>query len=222
MREALTGYSRYIATARVAKHRLFIWVDGDVLADGQLIAIARDDDYFFGILHSRLHEVWSLRMGTSLEDRPRYTPTTTFETFPWPPGHEDTSSPAYQAIAAAAKQLHEEREAWLNPIPTPKSPPHFVERGLATPLPAQRGGAGGGEKDRTLTNLYNALNVWRGKESIRVPAAAADFAPRLDELHPALDMAVCDAYGWPHEILGDEEEILRRLLALNLERAGHS
>ena len=77
----------------------------DILPDHQLIAIARDDDYFFGVLHSRLHEVWSLRMGTSLEDRPRYTPTTTFETFPfpWPPGHEDTSSPVYQAIAEAAR-----------------------------------------------------------------------------------------------------------------------
>ena len=30
------------------------------------------------------HERWSLRLGTSLEDRPRYTPNTTFETFPFP------------------------------------------------------------------------------------------------------------------------------------------
>ena len=51
---------------------------------------ARDDDYFFGVLHSRAHEVWSLRLGTSLEDRPRYTPSTCFETFPfpYPPGTE--------------------------------------------------------------------------------------------------------------------------------------
>lgn len=75
-------------------------------------------------------------------------------------------------------------------------------------------------RERTLTNLYNALNVWRGVEKIRVVADAADFAPRLDDLHRALDVAVCDAYGWPREILADDEEILRRLLALNLERAG--
>jgi hypothetical protein len=30
---------------------------------------------------------------------------------------------------------------------------------------------------------------------------------------------VCDAYGWPYDVLDDEEDILRRLLALNLERA---
>jgi hypothetical protein len=46
------------------------------------IVFARDDDYFFGVLHSKPHELWALRMGTSLEDRPRYTPPTTFETFP--------------------------------------------------------------------------------------------------------------------------------------------
>lgn len=55
---------------------------------------------------------------------------------------------------------------------------------------------------------------------MKVKEAAGDFAPRLDELHTALDQAVRDAYGWPHNILSDEEEILRRLLALNLERAG--
>ncbi len=45
--------------------------------------IAREDDYTFGVLHLRVHELWLLRLGTSLEDRPRYTPSTTFP-FPWP------------------------------------------------------------------------------------------------------------------------------------------
>ena len=199
LRAATNSLSRLIVTPTLAKHRVYVWGDPKTLYNQQVISIARSDDYFFGVLHSRLHEVWSLRMGTSLEDRPRYTPTTTFETFPfpWSPGHEPSDDPRYQAIAAAAKQLHTERDAWLNP-------------------------AGLGEKAlkaRTLTNLYNALNVWRGKEKMKnIKAAAADFAPRLDELHKALDRAVCDAYGWPHEVLGDEEEMLRRLLALNLAR----
>jgi len=138
-------------------------------------------------------------MGTSLEDRPRYTPTTTFETFPfpWSPGHEDESHPAHAAISSAAAQLHQERQAWLNP-----------EDASAKEL-----------KDRTLTNLYNALQVWRKQDSMKTKPAARDFAPRLDELHRALDEAVCDAYGWEHDVLDDEEEILRHLLALNLERA---
>ena len=86
MWQALTGLSRYVVTARVAKHRLFGWLDARICPDSQLIVIARDDDTTFGILHSRFHELWSLRLGTSLEDQPRYTPSTTFETFPFPPG----------------------------------------------------------------------------------------------------------------------------------------
>ncbi|WP_136686135.1 class I SAM-dependent DNA methyltransferase, partial [Falsirhodobacter xinxiangensis] len=84
MRRALSGLGRYIISPRVSKYRLFVWAPVSTLADSAVIAIARDDDTTFGILHSRFHELWSLRMGTSLEDRPRYTPSTTFETFPFP------------------------------------------------------------------------------------------------------------------------------------------
>ena len=40
------------------------------------------------MLHSRVHELWSLRMCTSMGEGndPRYTPTTCFETFPFPAG----------------------------------------------------------------------------------------------------------------------------------------
>jgi type II restriction/modification system DNA methylase subunit YeeA len=86
MHKALAGLSRFIVTPRVAKHRLFSWMRAPALADCQIIAIAREDDTVFGILHSRFHEVWALRLGTALEDRPRYTPSTTFETFPFPDG----------------------------------------------------------------------------------------------------------------------------------------
>ena len=88
MWDALEGLSRYIVTPAVAKHRLFVWLDARVCPDHQLIVIARDDDTTFGILHSRFHEAWSLRMGTSVGkgNDPRYTPTTTFGTFPFPRG----------------------------------------------------------------------------------------------------------------------------------------
>jgi type II restriction/modification system DNA methylase subunit YeeA len=73
MRAALKGLPRYIVTPHVSKHRIFVWLAASVLPDKMLIVIARSDDTTFGILHSRFHELWSLRMGTSLEDRPRYT-----------------------------------------------------------------------------------------------------------------------------------------------------
>ncbi len=223
VRAIINSGSRYIATPRVAKHRTFVWVDAHSLVDSRLFAIDREDDYFFGVLHSRIHEVWSLATSSrhGAGNDPTYNNTTCFETFPfpWSPGQEDESSPAYAAISAAAQQLNAERSAWLNP----------------DSLPDASGRAGEGleegkkYKDRTLTNLYNALNGWRGLETIKLKPAAADFAPRLDALHQLLDRAVCAAYGW--DDMGGagyavniytpagEEEILKRLLALNLERA---
>ncbi len=201
MWRALAGLSRYIATPTVAKHRLFVWLDAGICPDHQLIVIAREDDTTFGILHSRFHEAWSLRLGTSLEDRPRYTPTTTFETFPFPdglsplvPAEEYTGDPRAAAIARAARRLAGLRERWLNP-------PEWVEW-VAEPAPGypkrpvpRDEAAARALKARTLTNLYNARPQW------------------LADAHAALDAAVAAAYGWPEEV--GEEEALRALLALN-------
>ena len=140
MRIALAKRDRFIAVPRVAKHLLFVWLPPETLPDHALIVFARDDDWFFGVLHSRFHQVWALRMGTQLEDRPRYTPTTCFETFPfpWPPAtplgkltrvQEDQRT----AIAQAARALDGQRCEWL---------------GDRT------------DKKRTLTALYNARPAW--------------------------------------------------------------
>jgi hypothetical protein len=93
----------------VAKHRIFVWLDQGVLPDHQLIVFARDDDCVFGVLHSRLHEVWGLKLEIRLETRPRYTPTICFETFPFP-----RPTPAQQsAIAEARRALDASRRNWL-------------------------------------------------------------------------------------------------------------
>lgn len=182
MRRALAHLQRFLVTPRVAKHRTFSWLESQFLPDDRLYVFARDDDYFFGILHSRIHEVWSLATSSrhGVGNDPTYNNTTCFETFPfpWPPGHEPTNDPRVQAIAQAAKELVEKRDAWLNPP-----------------------GAGEAElKKRTLTNLYNQRPTW------------------LDLAHKKLDAAVFAAYGWPATL--SDEEILARLLELNLERTG--
>jgi len=100
---------RYIATLCISKHRLFVWLKPPVLPDHAPIVFARDDDYFFGVLHSRLHEVWALKLGTQLETRPRYTPTTCFETFPMPKPDKMQQG----KIAEAAKALDDARNNWL-------------------------------------------------------------------------------------------------------------
>jgi len=140
MRSRLSKLNRYVVTPVTAKYRLFTWIDASTLPDITVSVFARDDDYFFGVLHSRAHELWALRMGTSLEDRPRYTPTSCFETFPlpWPPGEEPVDDPVVEEISAAAKHLDELRHNWLNPE-------GIMEAEL---------------KKRTLTNLYNARPSW--------------------------------------------------------------
>lgn len=156
LRKAITGLRRMIVTPTVAKHRLFAWLPTEVYPDHQLIVFARSDDYFFGVLHSRAHEVWSLRMGTWLGkgNDPRYTPTTCFETFPfpWAPGTEPVHDPRVMVIAAAAKELDEKRRAWLDP-------PGASETEL---------------KKRTLTNLYNERPTWLRNLHARLDRAVWD------------------------------------------------
>ena len=106
----------------------------------------------------------------------RYTPTTCFETFPFPkPTEGDRAS-----ISEAARRLDELRRNWLDP----------------------EGASEAELKKRTLTNLYNARPTW------------------LDNAHRRLDEAVFAAYGWPADV--SDEDVLKNLLALNLERAGSS
>ena len=204
MWKALDGLARYIATPRVAKHRIFVWLNASICPDCQLIVIARDDDTTFGILHSRFHEVWSLRLGTWLGvgNDPRYTPTTTFETFPFPeglspdiPATEYANDPHAVAIAEAARRLVKLRDNWLNP-------PEWVEW-LEEPVPgypkrpvACDEAAAKEIKKRTLTNLYNARPQW------------------LTDAHATLDAAVAAAYGWEADI--SDDDMLRELLEINI------
>ena len=147
MREAVRHLSRLIVTPRVSKHRLFAWIEKETLPDSATITIARDDDYTFGVLHSRFHDLWALAMGTQLESRPRYTPTTCFETFPFPEPDEAQRA----AIAAAAARLNQLREGWLNP-------PNATASEL---------------KRRTLTNLYNQRPTWLVNDHAALDAAVA-------------------------------------------------
>jgi len=147
--------------------------EGVSIPDKMLIVVARSDEATFGILPSRFHELWALRLGTGLEDRPRYTHV--FETFPFPAGltpADDVSLPPLQGegakarIATAAQALNQLRENWLNP-------PEWADW-ARTPEEEKAG-------------------------------------------YPARPVA--KAYGWnDYTPEMPDEEILRRLLALNLER----
>jgi type II restriction/modification system DNA methylase subunit YeeA len=136
MRAALAGLKRYIATPNVTKHRLFVWLDAATLPDHQLIVFASDDDYTFGVLHSKVHELWARATGTQLREMEsgfRYTPTSCFETFPFPKPTAEQRA----AIGEAAKNLDTRRNGWLAQVATEADP-----------------------RPRTLTELYNSRPSW--------------------------------------------------------------
>ena len=203
MWRALDGLTRYIATPTVAKHRLFAWCDARICPDHALIVIARADEVTFGILHSRFHEIWSLRLGTWLGkgNDPRYTPTTTFETFPFPeglgpdiPASAYANDPRAKAIADAASHLVGLRDRWLNPPEWVEWTDEPVGSYPQRPVPRNEQAATA-LKARTLTSLYNVRPQW------------------LVDAHTALDEAVAAAYGWPPDI--SDAQVLGELLDLN-------
>ena len=137
LRRAIHGLNRYICTTRVAKHRIFAWVATPTLPDSRLVVFAREDDYSFGVLQSRIHEAWARATGSQLrevESGFAYTPTTTFETFPFPRPTDEQR----EAIAAAARELVRLRDGWLDP-------PGLDPAALAA---------------RTMTNLCNERPTW--------------------------------------------------------------
>jgi hypothetical protein len=224
--ELLGNLQRFIATPRVSKHRVFRWINAPIYPDCAIVAFVRDDDYFFGILHSRLHEVWTLAQGTQLREKEsgfRYTPTTCFETFPFPVASEEQKN----VIGAVAKELNALRENWLNPPEWTRTetleflgtvggpwdryidPATVEDRGtfkvgtVRYPRLVPRDEACAMRlKDRTLTKLYNVRPQW------------------LADCHARLDAAVAASYGFPPDL--SDEQILSRLLELNHERARQS
>ncbi|QWG24140.1 class I SAM-dependent DNA methyltransferase [Bradyrhizobium sediminis] len=205
MRSKIVRLRRYIVTPETSQHRLFVWLSYPVLPDKNLIVIPREDDLMFGLLHSRFHEAWALRKGSDLEDRPRYTHTSTFATFPFPEGMTPNVSalearqlPAAKAIEEAARELDDRRRAWLNPENRieciPEIATGFPDRFVPVDAEAARE-----LSRRTLTALYNEKPTW------------------LVEVHSKLDAAVARAYGWSPDIT--TEEALSRLFEFNQTRA---
>jgi hypothetical protein len=176
LKRATERLARSIFTPRVAEYRPLVWAPTKVVPDSAVVAIDRDGDSTFGILHSRFHELWSLRIGTSLEDRPRYTPSTTFETFPFPegltpdiPASAYASDPLAQAIAPAAAELDRLRQAWLDPPDPVRREPEVVPGYPDRLLPVDDKAA---EilKKRRLTNLYDARPAWLDTAHARLDA----------------------------------------------------
>jgi hypothetical protein len=209
LRAAKQGLPRYIATAMTAKHRIFIFLESAILPDQGLIAITLDQGFWLGLLSSRLHIFWALANGGTLESRPRYNNSRCFETFPFP----DAAAESTAHIGDLAEQLDAHRKRQQAQYP-----------------------------DLTLTGMYNVLEQLRAGQALNAKEQAIHqqgLVSILRELHDDLDRAVFAAYGWSdlaEALVGQpgattplpdkpaaqqeaEEELLRRLVDLNTQRA---
>ena len=167
------------------------------------------------MLHSRFHLLWAHALVAPHGNHPtarRYNFSRTFETFPFPenltpnlPAAACSDNPHARAIAAAARNLVEKRDLWLNQSDLIQRVPEVVP-GYPDRIVPKDPKAAAILKTRTLTNLYNTRGTPEGTW--------------LDNLHRALDEAVAAAYGWPADL--SDDDILGRLLALNHARAGKS
>ena len=188
-RPALSSLRRFIATVETAKHRVFVFLDADILPDNMLINIASDDAYTLSVLSSHLHQVWALAQGARLGvgDTPRYNKTRCFETFPFP---EATPSQI-----ATIRELGERLDT------------HRKARQAAYPDLTLTG----------MYNVMEKLRAEQPLNDKERAIHEKGLVTMLREIHDELDAAVAIAYGWPADL--PEAEILARLVALNKTRA---
>lgn len=188
LRAALVGLPRYIATVETAKHRVFQFLDAEVLPDNKLIVFALEDAYHLGVLSSRLHVTWALATGSHLGvgNDPVYVKSRCFDPFPFP----DATEAQQAEIRKLAEQLdgHRKRQQAANPVLTLTD----------------------------LYNVVEKLRA--GQPLTPKEAAVKDqgLAVVVLDLHRQLDAAVAAAYGWPTDL--PDAEILTRLVALNAIR----
>ena len=210
LRGYLDGLPRYIATVETSKHRVFTFLDQEILPDNKLVAIGVSDAAVLGIFSSIVHVIWSLAAGSWLGvgNDSVYVKTRCFEPFPFPALEE---SPLKQRIRDLGERLdaHRKKQQALHP-------------------------------DLTLTGLYNVLEAIRAGTPLTAKEKAIHdkgLVSILQQIHDELDAAVLEAYGWSDlsrrvgilPTSGEKEcgrdthspceELLTRLVALNHARA---
>jgi hypothetical protein len=173
-RPALAGLRRYVATTETAKHRWFEFLDSSILPDNRLIVFASEDALHLGVLSSRIHVVYALRAGGTLEDRPVYNKSRCFDPFPFP------------ACDAAAqdriRQIAEELDAHRKRVQAQH--PGLTLTGMYNVLQKLRAGEALNAKDKQIHD--------------------AGLVSVLQQLHHDLDAAVFAAYGWPATLTDTE------------------
>jgi hypothetical protein len=168
LRSSLAGLERYTATVETAKHRIFQFLEADILPDNKLVVIALDDAFHLGVLSSRVHLVYSSpdAAGALLESRPVYVKSRCFDPFPFPLCGETEKK--------RIRKLAEELDAHRKRVQAQHG---LTLTGLYNVLEKLRAGE--------ALNATEKLIHDQGLVSV------------LRQLHDDLDAAVFAAYGWP-------------------------
>lgn len=211
------GLCRVFASALTTKHLSFSALPTNVICTHALSVFATDRWDHYSVMQSTLHEAWARKYSGALETRLRYSPSDCFETYPFPEGLWQAANPALSDIG---ERYHEHRRALMRHLWLGLTDIYnlFHARDLTPELVAKASKKSGEEAKAGYRNLLE-----------------------LRRLHQGLDEAVRDAYGW-HDLKLDHDfyevetlpendrvrytisptarkEVLRRLLALNHERA---
>lgn len=102
----LAPLERCLACSQVSKHLLFAFQPADRVFAHTLNVFPLDDWFSFAVLQSRIHEAWARSLASSMKTDMRYTPSTCFETFPFPRGTQRQHNEA----AAAGEALYDLRQ----------------------------------------------------------------------------------------------------------------
>ena len=200
----ISGLSRVLAiNCGATQHFAFAFLPNDMVFANTLAIIAYQTYAMFCLLQSRVHEIWARFFGSSLGDGLRYTPSDCFETFPLAINKKSTDE-----LESVGQAYYDFRANLMN------------------------------RNNQGLTKTYNRFHD---------PSENDREILKLRELHALMDKAVLDAYGWT-DILAScdfvggnqtdanesatrtqsvryrwpdavRDEVLRRLLELNAERA---
>lgn len=108
--EAIEPLERCLVTARVTKHLILSFQPTDRIFAETLYAFAMERFTPFSVLQSRIHELWARLLGSSLEERLRYSASDTFDTFSFPQPDPRTVIPE---LENRGNELYDARARWM-------------------------------------------------------------------------------------------------------------
>lgn len=107
---AIEGLPRCLVTARVTKHLMFSFQPTDRILNEKLYVFPFSGFTQLAVLQSRVHEVWTRLLSSTMKNDLNYSASDCFETFPFPDPNPRAVLPALEAIG---QRLYDARAAYL-------------------------------------------------------------------------------------------------------------